>query len=488
MDTIRFLQCLEDNPPVLRDLGAISWAGDERKIANENNYPDLVSNPPSMSPLHPGSEEEEGPLINGSSLFVANPLDFQLHRAVFDNEVETVKRLLDCTDLDINARDNQGNTPLLLAVKMRHLDIARVLIVRGADMKVSSDGRFSILEEAILAKDEEFLQEIYLREQRNEWIRWRPKANALIPLLVELPDFDLEMHWRFGSKNVLAPLIKAVAPNDTYHIWKRGAWLRIDSTIAGYSGRFRVVRGRVSIIFTGPGHKAPGSILKLDHDKKKVYSLLRRLERPTQGELRQACRHLMKASDSGRHADVYTWQPSDLRFDLPAKQRKTPKTVGSWRCHALGHVTGVARLETYRKTRQNFEGMTADEYFGSTPHHDVEATNPHKVICREVKADLWLTKEFPLKLQQLLPLLEFISFNDNTVESLREIMGTTGIDKEGFPVQSTVPLIMGVHAVVKFDKCRLVDAREPVDDGLFGIPPDYSTSKKLFLVSKEEKE
>lgn len=46
-------------------------------------------------------------------------------------------------------------------------------------------------------------------------------------------DFYLEMHWSFECGNVLAPIVKAVAPHDQYRIWKRGSWLRMDSTITG---------------------------------------------------------------------------------------------------------------------------------------------------------------------------------------------------------------------------------------------------------------
>lgn len=51
-----------------------------------------------------------------------------------------------------------------------------------------------------------------------------------------IPDFYMEMHWSFECSNVLAPLVKAVAPHDHYRIWKRGSWLRMDSTITGGCG------------------------------------------------------------------------------------------------------------------------------------------------------------------------------------------------------------------------------------------------------------
>lgn len=49
-------------------------------------------------------------------------------------------------------------------------------------------------------------------------------------------DFYMEMHWSFECSNVLAPIVKAVAPHDHYRIWKKGSWLRMDSTITGVNG------------------------------------------------------------------------------------------------------------------------------------------------------------------------------------------------------------------------------------------------------------
>ncbi|CAN0544993.1 unnamed protein product, partial [Ectocarpus sp. 8 AP-2014] len=34
-------------------------------------------------------------------------------------------------------------------------------------------------------------------------------------------------------------------------IWKRGSWLRVDSTIVGVGARFKLKRGRLSLVFMG---------------------------------------------------------------------------------------------------------------------------------------------------------------------------------------------------------------------------------------------
>lgn len=50
----------------------------------------------------------------------------------------------------------------------------------------------------------------------------------------------------------MGPVVKMFAPYDTYRIWKRGNWLRLDSTIGGiHSNDFRVERAHLSLIFQG---------------------------------------------------------------------------------------------------------------------------------------------------------------------------------------------------------------------------------------------
>ncbi|CAN0473467.1 unnamed protein product, partial [Scytosiphon promiscuus] len=48
-------------------------------------------------------------------------------------------------------------------------------------------------------------------------------------------------------------------------IWKRGSWLRVDSTIVGVGARFKLKRGRLSLVFMGKDSETPGVLLRVDH-------------------------------------------------------------------------------------------------------------------------------------------------------------------------------------------------------------------------------
>lgn len=58
----------------------------------------------------------------------------RLHVAVFDGELERARALLN-KGTGIDARDRQGNTPLILAAKLGRKEIVRLLLDHGADTR-----------------------------------------------------------------------------------------------------------------------------------------------------------------------------------------------------------------------------------------------------------------------------------------------------------------------------------------------------------------
>jgi hypothetical protein len=55
-----------------------------------------------------------------------------------------------------------------------------------------------------------------------------------------------------ASSGLMGPVVKMFAPYDTYRIWKRGNWLRLDSTIDGiHPNNLKVQRAHISLIFQG---------------------------------------------------------------------------------------------------------------------------------------------------------------------------------------------------------------------------------------------
>ena len=62
-----------------------------------------------------------------------------LHLAVIDDDIETVRQLLESERCDVNERDGkEGSTPLLLAAICHRLEIAELLITNNADMSMEN--------------------------------------------------------------------------------------------------------------------------------------------------------------------------------------------------------------------------------------------------------------------------------------------------------------------------------------------------------------
>jgi ankyrin repeat protein len=69
-----------------------------------------------------------------------------LFGAVRAGNTDMVKSLLSSPGADVNATDEQGNTPLLEAARFGHDDICRALIAAGANVKArDKDGKTALM-------------------------------------------------------------------------------------------------------------------------------------------------------------------------------------------------------------------------------------------------------------------------------------------------------------------------------------------------------
>ena len=67
-----------------------------------------------------------------------------IHEAAFDGNIEAVKQHL-AAGTDVNAKDDNGWTPLLLAVEESHKEIAELLILKGANVNAKNQNEVTPL-------------------------------------------------------------------------------------------------------------------------------------------------------------------------------------------------------------------------------------------------------------------------------------------------------------------------------------------------------
>jgi ankyrin repeat protein len=77
----------------------------------------------------------------------SQPPDISIHKAAVRGNIEAVKQHLD-DGADVNAKNDNGETPLHLAAMEDHKEIAELLITKGADVNAKNRGGSSVLDYA----------------------------------------------------------------------------------------------------------------------------------------------------------------------------------------------------------------------------------------------------------------------------------------------------------------------------------------------------
>ncbi len=84
-----------------------------------------------------------------------SPKTQELLIAVREGKPDTVKALLSARDTDVNATDENGDTPLIEAARLGHDEIARALLAAGADYKMrDKNGKTPLMLAAVGGHDD----------------------------------------------------------------------------------------------------------------------------------------------------------------------------------------------------------------------------------------------------------------------------------------------------------------------------------------------
>ncbi|CAK8570532.1 unnamed protein product [Lathyrus sativus] len=452
---------------------------------------------------------------------LGNPYDIKTEAASIaeDGKAAKISAVVDRRDV-LN-----GDTPLHLAVKLGDVVATEMLMAAGANNRLKNSEGWSALREAIIRKQDKIaftmIQYSY-NEMDEKWYRRFPRYFATMR---RMRDFYMEITFHFESSVI--PFISRIAPSDTYKIWKRGANMRADMTLAGFDG-LRIKRSDQSVIFIGDEsddeRMQPGFMCLVSHEKKEV--VVPYLSRPSKPDEREMKQYLAKKSTEAKVVRVaidvsqsllvpqVTWRRKERKESVgPWKSRvydmqNVVLTIKSKRVPGAQHAQPQAKLAPKEKENEKLEDMLTDDerkqleeaeknysdeknyseeknakkgkkgkssggHKDKDHHHhshkakttkmpstnsastsntgSVKEENGDTEYKRGMMPVLWLSQNFPLKIEEFLPLLDILAEKVKAVRRVRELL-TTKLPKDTFPVKIAIPVVSPVKVLVTFTK------------------------------------
>ncbi|KAL0388254.1 UNVERIFIED_CONTAM: Ankyrin repeat domain-containing protein 13B [Sesamum radiatum] len=177
------------------------------------------------------------------------------------------------------------------------------------------------------------------------------------------------MEITFHFESSVIPFISRIAPSDTYKIWKRGANLRADMTLAGFDG-FRIQRADQSILFLGDGSEdgqvPPGSLCMISHKDKEVMNALDGAGAPaSEAEVQQEVTAMSQTNIFRPGIDV---TQAVLLPQTTWRRQEKIEMVGLWKAKVYDMHNVVVSI----KSRRVPGAMTDDELLNSSNENETE--------------------------------------------------------------------------------------------------------------------
>ncbi|KAF9160977.1 hypothetical protein DFQ26_005013 [Actinomortierella ambigua] len=222
---------------------------------------------------------------------IIDPCDpLALHKAVFLNQPQTLGLFLapyaltsaptaEANDAQppprhhphINHLDHRHQSPLHLAIMLNRKEMVQLLLQSGANPLIRSGLGWIPRQEATSLGDRQLVALLTRYHHRTMSGSFKERATGLVKKLSQdLDQFYFQLQWEFQC---WVPFVSHLCPNDTYHIWKKGHSVRMDTSLVGFEN-LKWIRGHISIIFHVDPEQGPELVL-VDRVKKIVQRLAR---------------------------------------------------------------------------------------------------------------------------------------------------------------------------------------------------------------------
>ncbi|KAK4765102.1 hypothetical protein SAY86_026192 [Trapa natans] len=403
-------------------------------------------------------------------------------------------------------------TPLHLAVRLNDPTAVRILAEAGADVSLHNSAGWNPLQEAMCRRYTEIARILVRHHHGAAWKKWRRRLPRLIAVLRRMRDFYMEISFHFESSVI--PFLSKIAPSDTYKIWKRDGNLRADTSLAGFDG-MKIKRADQSFLFLGEGDQSKdvpvGSLLVLNRDSRTVYNVFENAGAPmSESEAARYClersfhrpgmdvtkaelvgRTNWRRHDKTEHIGEWKARVYDVHnvvFSMKSREVVSPESdvagseqvlpleldedddgflvaenpnFGIPATSARRHSSFV-REESRLSTAQVSSGRKSVDIHFTTDAAPPRPRNKRPVpppvpqtketeMVKNLRPSVWLTEQFPLKMDELLPLLDILANKVKAVRRMREML-TTKFPPGTFPVKVAIPVVPTVRVVITFTK------------------------------------
>ncbi|BDA42329.1 Ankyrin repeat domain-containing protein 13B [Coccomyxa sp. Obi] len=443
---------------------------------------------------------------------------YPAHRAAFYGHTEIVLSLLQGrSPEELQELDSQGNTVMHVAVLRQQHEVVQALLEFGFPLAVKNSRRWEPIDEAISLRDRAMVKLLLAAEYAAFKAEQKAKRAALLQTMQDLDDFTFKLKWELGSP-LFGLILRRYAPHDTYEVWKKGTYMRVDGSLQGVDDKAGTLiptwkRGHFSLLFDGA--QTPASLLLVDHLKRSVVDLTREKKKhkpdlDDQVSLIMTDRlgkTKMKASEF-RFKPVKTWFGGD----------QTEKIEG-WKTFVY-EAAGKMKAVTITKAPISLqEDATFEDYLAMEPEedsvretyidpmtlrgpagaheediHDSNGSEASKAALeaaakgvRTYTGRCWMAENFPMSLRQLLPILDIVGTANKHLARAGKFLQKYG-NMDLFPVKIQVPLLWTVYALLSFRNFHALPTEgEPAQDSFFQAPEGYRHKALHESLSKDKK-
>lgn len=436
---------------------------------------------------------------------MADSIDkYDLHKAVFQNDLKTLSRLL--RKHDVAEKDRHGNTALHLAVMLGRKECVQLLLKYDAPVKVKNGLGWTVLAEAVSYGNRPTISSLVRKFRQQSREQMESRRPNLVKALNQIGDFYMELKWDFQS---WVPLVSRILPSDICKIYKCGANIRLDTTLVDFSD-MRWERGDISFIFNGNASRNQ-SLTVLDNVLK-VYQNVKYEE--SEIEIEDEVDLLMSTDILSAQISTKNIHFMRAQSGWIFREDKKELVAGQYeselysvhglvlesrkRREHLSHddlQKNKAILESFTKgsNNQNFDqhgvpvrrtslspppdkSVTWDEYLTADVNNYARLGRElvYKESTKSFKATIAMSSDFPLSVEMLLNVLEVIAPFKH-FSKLRDFI--TFKLPNGFPVKVEIPILPTITAKVTFQQFEF---RDNMTNELFTTPREYTEDPTRF--------